>query len=175
LATALAQRGRKVLLVDGDLRCSSMNLGARPGLSTMCAAGATNHPKYQPLPNLPGLHVIPAGIRQTDPTGVLDSTRIIELMTAWRAEYDHIIIDTPPALLFADALVLAAQADAVILVARHGISNTKALLRTRNVLVRSGANILGFVLNAVPGRDCYYENTKGYKHPSRETNLGLAG
>jgi capsular exopolysaccharide synthesis family protein len=173
LATALAQRGRKVLLVDADLRCSSMDLGARPGLSTMCAAGAANHPKYQPLSDLPGLHVIPAGIQQTDPTGVLDSTRMMELMTAWRAEYDHIIIDTPPALLFADALVLAAQGDAVILVARCGMSNTKALLRARNVLARSGANILGFVLNAVRGRDYYYEYSKGCKHLSIKSNLEL--
>jgi polysaccharide biosynthesis transport protein len=164
LATALAQRGRRVLLVDADLRCSSIHsqMGVRPGLSTMCASGAASHPRYQPIANLPGLHVVPAGIRPTDPTGVLDSSRMQELMEAWRAEYDHIIIDTPPVLPFADALVLAARADGVILVVRSGISRAGAVLRAREVLARSGANLLGFVLNAVRERESYYEYPAGY-------------
>jgi Mrp family chromosome partitioning ATPase len=80
-----------------------------------------------------------------------------ELMRAWRVEYDHIIIDTPPVLPFADALVLAARADGVILVARSGVSRARALLRASEVLTRSGANIRGLVLNAVREREYYYE------------------
>ena len=166
LATALAQRGRKVLLVDADLRCSSLDapLHARPGLTTMCAAGADHHPRYEPIVNLPNLHVVPSGIRPTDPTGVLDSPRMQELMNAWQGEYDHIILDTPPVLPFADALVLGAKADGVILVARAGMSRSKALLRARDVLLRSGANLLGFVLNAVKERESYYQYPAGYQH-----------
>jgi succinoglycan biosynthesis transport protein ExoP len=165
LATALALRGRKVLLVDADLRCSSMQsqAGLKPGLSTMCATGAEFHPRYQPIPNLPNLHVVPAGIRPTDPATVLDSPRMQDLMAAWREEYDHIIVDTPPVLPFADALVLAASADGVILVVRSGVTRAKALLRAREVLERSGANILGFVMNAARKRASYYEYPKGYK------------
>lgn len=176
LATALAQRGRKVLLVDADLRCSSIypQLGTRPGLSTMCAAGAANHPRYQPLANLPALHVVPAGIRPGDPTGVLDSVGMQQLMAAWRDEYDHVIIDTPPALPFADALVLGARADGVILVARAGVSRTGALLRARDVLARSGSNLLGFVLNAVRDREYYYEYPDSYKLPEQDANTVLS-
>ena len=79
-----------------------------------------------------------------------------ELMNAWRAEYDHIIIDTPPVLPFADALVLSARADGVILVVRSGMSHAGALLRASELLVRSGAKIQGLVLNAVPEREYYY-------------------
>jgi Mrp family chromosome partitioning ATPase len=86
-----------------------------------------------------------------------------ELMRAWRAEYDHIIIDTPPVLPFADALVLAARADGVILVARSGVSRAKALLRARHVLLRSGANIRGLVMNAVRDREYYYDYPHGEK------------
>jgi capsular exopolysaccharide synthesis family protein len=165
LATALAQRGRNILLVDADMRCSSMHsqLGVRSGLSTMCAARAADHPRYQPIANLPNLHVVPAGMRPTDPMGVLDSARMQELMTAWRKDYDLVVIDTPPILPFADALVVAARADGVILVARSGISRSKALLRARHVLVRSGVHILGVVLNAVREPEYYYAHPEGYQ------------
>src|ERR1700682_4182375 len=168
LAMTLAQRGRNVLLVDADLRCSSIHsqLGVKSGLSTMCAAGEADHRRFQPIDALPNLHVVPAGIRPTDPTGVLDSVPMQELMTAWRKDYDHIIIDTPPILPFADALVLAARADGVILVARSGISRSKALLRARVVLLRSGVHILGVVLNAVRKPEYYYAQPEGYRQLS---------
>ena len=123
----------------------------------MCKPGGPDHPRYQPIPDLPNLNVVPAGGRPADPTELLDSLRMQELMRAWRAEYDHIIIDTPPVLPFADALVLAARADGVILVARSGVSRARALLRASEVLTRSGANIRGLVLNAVREREYYYE------------------
>lgn len=166
LATSLAQRGRKVLLVDADLRCSSFNspVSAGPGLSTMCAAGAAHHPRYQPVVDLPNLHVVPAGIRPTDPTGVLDSDRMQNLISDWRKDYDHIILDTPPVLPFADALLLASRSDGVILVARSGVTKTKALLRARDVLLRSGANLLGFVMNGVRERESYYAYPAAYRH-----------
>jgi Mrp family chromosome partitioning ATPase len=84
-------------------------------------------------------------------------------MAAWKAEYDHIIIDTPPILPFSDALTLATEADGVILVARSGVSRTRALLRSREVLLRSGANVLGFVLNAVRRSESYYDYPSSYR------------
>jgi Mrp family chromosome partitioning ATPase len=84
-----------------------------------------------------------------------------ELMKAWSAEYDHIIIDTPPVLPFADALVLSARADGVILVVRSGMSRAGALLRASDVLIRSGAKIRGLVLNAVREREYYYDYPQG--------------
>jgi non-specific protein-tyrosine kinase len=94
-----------------------------------------------------------------------------ELMTIWRAEYNHIIIDTPPVLPFADALVLAARADGVILVARSGMSRATALLRAREVLARSGSKILGLVLNAVRSREYYYEYPIGGQQFSEKDSL----
>jgi len=86
-----------------------------------------------------------------------------ELLLGWSAEYDHIIVDTPPLLPFADALALSARANGVILVTRSGVSRTKALLRARDILSRSGANILGFVLNAVKRPEYYHDFPSEYK------------
>jgi len=167
LATALAQGGRRVLLVDADLRCSSIDrhlgISKEPGLSNMFTTELTKCPPNQPFAKLPNLHVLPAGFRPAGPTEILASAKMQQLVTAWRKEYDHIIVDTPPMLPFADALVLSARADGVILVTRSGVSRRKALIRAREVLTRSGANVLGFVLNAVRHPEYYYEYPEAYK------------
>jgi polysaccharide biosynthesis transport protein len=165
LAAALAQRGRKVLLVDADLRSASIQeqLGMHPGRNTVFATGATQYSRYQPIKGLPNLHVVPTGFRPTDPYEILDTARVKQLMQAWSAEYDHVIIDTPPVLLFADVLVMAARADGVLFVTRSGKSRTQASLRAREVLTRAGANILGFVLNGAKQREYYYEYPAEYK------------
>jgi succinoglycan biosynthesis transport protein ExoP len=165
LAAALAQRGRKVLLVDADLRSASLQeqLGMHPGRNTVFATGATQYSRYQPIKGLPHLHVVPTGFRPTDPYEILDTARVKQLMEAWSAEYDHVIIDTPPVLLFADVLVMAARADGVLFVTRSGKSRTQASVRAREVLARAGANILGFVLNGAKRREYYYEYPAEYK------------
>jgi polysaccharide biosynthesis transport protein len=165
LAAALAQRGRKVLLVDADLRSASIQeqLGMYPGRNTVFATGATQYSRYQPIKGLPNLHVVPTGFRPTDPYEILDTARVKQLMDAWSLEYDHVIIDTPPVLLFADVLVMAARADGVLFVTRSGKSRTQASLRARDVLTRAGANILGFVLNGAKQREYYYEYPPEYK------------
>jgi polysaccharide biosynthesis transport protein len=165
LAAALAQRGRKVLLVDADLRSASIQeqLGMHPGRNTVFATGATQYSRYQPIKGLPNLHVVPTGFRPTDPYEILDTARVKQLMKAWSMEYDHVIIDTPPVLLFADVLVMAARADGVLFVTRSGKSRTQASLRAREVLTRAGANVLGFVLNGAKQREYYYEYPAEYK------------
>jgi capsular exopolysaccharide synthesis family protein len=167
LATTFARAGKRVLLVDADLRCSSIDrqlgISKEPGLSNMFAEQPAKWPRSQPVAGLPNLHVVPAGFRPAGPVEILGSPMMQRLMAAWRTEYDHIIIDTPPMLPFADALVLAARADGVILVARSGVSRSKALMRAQELLTRSGANVLGFVLNAVRRPEYYYEYPDSYK------------
>jgi capsular exopolysaccharide synthesis family protein len=167
LATVLAQAGRRVLLLDADLRCSSIDrhlgISKEPGLSNMFATEPTECKHNQPIAELPNLHVMPAGFRPAGPTEILSSAKMLQLIADWRKEYDHIIVDTPPILPFADALVLSARADGVILVTRSGVSRRKALSRAMDVLSRSSANVLGFVLNAVQNPEYYYEYPEPYK------------
>jgi polysaccharide biosynthesis transport protein len=167
LAIAFAQGGRRVMLIDADLRCSSIHrhlgISKAPGLTTIFTSQPTEYPRAQPIAELPNLHVVPSGFRLAGPAEILASPKMQQLIAGWRNEYDHIIIDTPPMLPFADALALSARADGVILVTRSGISRRKALLRARDLLWRSGANVLGFVLNAVRRPEYYYEYPDSYK------------
>jgi succinoglycan biosynthesis transport protein ExoP len=189
LARAIAQRRKNVLLVDGDLRCSSPYARhARDQRSSPdFSESATVYQRYQPFADLPNLTVVSAGSRQTGPAEILAptemqgvkapllftkylgpaeilaSTEMQELMAKWRAEYDHVIVDTPPVLPFADALIMSALADGVILVARSEVCRINALLRARYLLARSGANIIGFVLNAAKRRESYYDYPGEYK------------
>jgi len=175
LATALAQRGRKVLLVDADMRCSSISkqFGSGVGLSTILAE-PREYPVYRPFSQLPSLYVIPTGSQPADPMEVFASPRMKECLTTWRKEYDEIIIDTPPVLPFSDALTLSSDADGVILVTRSGTSRTKAILRATQVLLRSGSNVVGFVLNAVRCPEFYYDYPTKYKQQFKADDGGNA-
>jgi Mrp family chromosome partitioning ATPase len=75
-----------------------------------------------------------------------------ELLADWRTRYDHIIFDTPPASMFTDGAVVGAQADAVLLVARCGVTTRHALRHARDILQRAHLSMLGLVLNGVDQR-----------------------
>jgi Mrp family chromosome partitioning ATPase len=97
-----------------------------------------------------------------------------DIMKSWIKNYDHVIIDTPPILSVSDSLALAREADGVVLVVRAGRTPKKALLRSRDLLLRMQARILGVVLNAVDmgvGGSYYnYSNAYGYGYAYGEEN-----
>lgn len=175
LAVVLAARGKKVLLVDADLRRSAIHsqLGVRRnrGLSSLLTRQVSESVIQNPLKELPTLAVLPAGLRPPQPAELLASERMRQLVESWKEEYDHVIIDTAPILPVADTLALAAQADAVVIVSRSGLSRRKAILRVKDILNRSGANILGVILNAVNmDLEYYYAYPSGY-HKSYQSYL----
>ena len=159
-AAVLAQQGSKVLLVDADLRRSSLHrsLGIRkePGLGDVlngqCEAGEA----AVTTENIPHLSVVSSGAAVTYPAEALASDVMVEVLRRWRNEYDYVVIDTPPVAMVTDAVVLAAQADAVVLVAMATETTRQALLRTRDRLQRANARIAGVVVNGVDSR---YENS----------------
>ena len=169
-ATVLAQKGAKVLLVDADMRRPSLarRLGvtSTDGLGTVLVHQAGPEMALQPIEELPNLYFLPAGPVPTAPGDALSSKWMREIMKDWSSRYDHVIIDTPPILSVSDSLALAREADGVVLVVRAGRTPKKALLRSRDLLVRMQARILGVVLNAVDmgvGGSYYnYSNSYGY-------------
>jgi exopolysaccharide transport family protein len=169
-AVTLAQRGSRVLLLDGDLRRPGIQkrfaIPSTTGLSELLSG--TDVPQLlQPVPELPTLFVMTAGTPPPHPAELLSSTRMLELLRRWRGEFDHIVIDTPPVLSVTDSVVLSVLADSVLLVIRSGQTTKAALKRTTDVLAQVQAKILGVVLNAVnlnsPGHYYYYGYGSKYR------------
>jgi Mrp family chromosome partitioning ATPase len=88
-----------------------------------------------------------------------------EMMRQWAEQYDRVIIDTAPILAVSDSLAPAARADAVLLVVRAGVTRKKALMRTRELLRRVNAHLLGAVVNDIDMRkDSYYDYSGPYSY-----------
>jgi len=160
-AIVLAQRGARVLMVDADLRRPSIHkafgVPQRPGLSEYLTGNISECPTT-PWAQLPNLHVLPSGGSPPHPAELLGSAMMNNVLTEWRKQFDHIVIDTPPALSVTDAVLLSVQADSVILVIRSGQTTKQALRRARQLLAYVNAKIIGVVVNAMDlnASDYYY-------------------
>jgi capsular exopolysaccharide synthesis family protein len=154
LGISFAQRGESVLLIDADLRRSTMHAQfglshSRYGTSTVLTQGMNDRTILTPLESLPNLKLMPAGPHPPNPAELLSSKRMAEVLASFSLEYDRIIIDTPPILSVSDSLPLANLADAVVLVVRSGVARRKAVLRVRDLLQRANSNLVGIVFNCV--------------------------
>jgi len=160
-AIVLAQRGARVLLVDADLRRPSIHkafaVPQRPGLSEYLTGNISECP-ITPWAQLPNLYVLPSGGSPPHPAELLGSALMNNLLAEWRKQFDHIVIDTPPALSVTDAVLLSVQADSVILVIRSGQTTKQALRRARQLLAYVNSKIIGVVVNAMDlnASDYYY-------------------
>ncbi len=161
LATAYAQVNQKVLLIDADLRSPSMHYllelngngknskDAKPGLTHYLSSSELVNSEVIQNCKIQGLDVITSGPIPPDPVELLSGPRMIELIESNANIYDHIIIDGPPVLGLADALVLANLAEATIITVQAGRTKKSALLDSLKRLERANANMLGTVLTRV--------------------------
>jgi len=171
LATSLAKSGKKVLLIDGDLRKPDIGhmlnvLNNTSGLQNVLL-GEDPNGVVCVLPSS-GLHVLAANPRYTgDAYELLTSSTAFEQMERLGREYDHLIVDSPPALAFPDALVWAKLTDAVILVSFAGQTTAPDLKEAKERFARIRARILGAVVSNVPVDQGLYR--QGYTYRSRST------
>jgi len=179
-AVVLAQKGVRVLLVDADLRRPSIHktlgMGPRSGLSNVLTGSATLEQAITTTAILPNLYVLPAGTPPPNPAELLASSNMKDVLSQLREQYDHIVIDTPPSLSVTDAVVLSQRADAVVLVIRSGQTTKQALRRSRDILVRVNAKVVGVLLNAVdltsPDYYYYYEYQGKYSRYYQDGESG---
>jgi capsular exopolysaccharide synthesis family protein len=165
-AAALAQQDQRVLLVEADMRRSNLdsklNMNSQGGLSSL-VGGRPSSVVPVKFPSLPTLSVLPAGPRPSNPAELLGSPQMAERIKEWRANYDFIILDTPPVLSVTDAVVLSAHCDAVILVVRSGVTTKQSLIRVRDIFMRSRKRIVGVVMNAFDLKSVNHYLYLGYK------------
>jgi len=163
LAIAAVLSGRRVVLVDSDLRRPALHrllgLNGSRGLTDLLAGEAKMPEVFQGFQDT-GLRVISSGTRAPNPTDLLDSARMRDLIKELRKQADLIIFDSPPLLSSADSLVLASLSDAVLMVCVPGTSHRRALRRAQMLLGHIGRSVSGVVLNKVerkPGYGYYYD------------------
>jgi capsular exopolysaccharide synthesis family protein len=151
-AIAFALNKHRVLLIDGDMRRPSIHkklgINNESGLSEVLS-GAAPSTHIVPSKDVPGLDILTVGRRPDNPTELLHSIRMIELLEHWCVLYDQVIIDCPPLLGMADSVVLASMAHAVILVVRSGKTHRNSLRRSRDLLEKVSAPLIGVLVNAV--------------------------
>lgn len=161
IAVAYAQAGKKVLLIDGDLRKPTVHYTFEIknvfGLSNLITDQIGIEKAVQNT-QVENLSILASGPIPPNPSELLGSKRFKELIESFEQYFDMIIIDTPPVLAVTDAVIMSTVADGTILVTNVETNNKQHLIKAKEVLQKSDANILGIVLNNVEksSKDDYY-------------------
>ncbi|KFI96140.1 polysaccharide biosynthesis tyrosine autokinase [Bifidobacterium stellenboschense] len=162
LAAALAEKGEKVLLIDTDLRrpsvAKALNINGKVGLSHLLAGQVGSKDAIQQYWK-PNFHVLPAGDQTTNPSILINSHAMQELLKQVASTYDHVIIDTTPMRVANDAAVFAKEGARLILVASQGVTVKKQLRDTMQEFEMIGVAPVGTVFNndhVKRGKNSYY-------------------
>jgi len=150
----LAALGRRVLLIDADLRRGRLpgvfGLSSGPGLSTLLQSSSVSTVEldtYIQKTSIPSLSVLSGGPSPASCANLLHSPEFVELLRRLKAKYDIVLIDTPPLLQVADARIIGRLSDGLILVVRAGRTSRDAAFAARERLHTDRTRILGLVLN----------------------------
>ncbi len=152
LAIAIAQSGKKVLLIDADLRRPTMHtlfgLPQDIGLTDVLL-GEVEWPAAVRTTRLENLSVLTAGLCPSNPAELLSSSRLPDLLRDVRLTYDVIIIDTPPILAVSDPAIISPHIDGLLLVVRMGKNKRASAQRAREMIDAHGIRLYGVIVNDV--------------------------
>ncbi|MCL4498882.1 MAG: polysaccharide biosynthesis tyrosine autokinase [Chloroflexi bacterium] len=188
LGVVLAQTGKKVILIDADLRRPSMHrffgLTNSFGLTNMLLATEPDGAKLLQSTNVEGLSLLSSGPLPPNPSELLGSPRMSKALESLKGQADILVIDSPPVLSVTDPAVLATHADGVVLVVDTGRTRAEMLQRTVGLLARARANVMGAVLNKLVASGSgyyhhyyyyYYGQTGQRQHGQRRPGLVQQG
>jgi succinoglycan biosynthesis transport protein ExoP len=152
LARVLAHEGHRTLIIDSDLRLprAADYLGAvsEVGLADVLVARLDVEAAIQPTAD--GLDLLAAGTIPPNPSELIGSKHMAELLSSLRRSYEYIVIDTPALLPVTDGSLVASLSDGVVVVAAHGKTRHNQLVTALQSLSTAGSRVLGVVLNRVP-------------------------
>jgi succinoglycan biosynthesis transport protein ExoP len=162
LAVVMAQAGARVVIVDSDLRRPVIhkifNLPNTEGLTSVLLQDRPLADGYLQSTEVENLQVLTTGPLPPNPSELLSSQKMTDLIENLKEEADVVLLDSPPSLPVTDAAVLSSKTDGTLLVTDAGTTRRGAARRAKEDLTRVGANILGVVLNkfSVRGASSYY-------------------
>ena len=159
IACSMARRGKKVLLIDGDLRKSVLLVryaicGTDKGLAHYLSGQAEMDDVIYPT-NLPGLSLLPVGETVKTPLPLLTSADFEQLMNSLGQSYDLILVDTPPIGAVVDAAEIAKRCDGSLLVLEHNRQSKRELRYMRRMMEQTRTPVIGCVINKVTVRKLY--------------------
>lgn len=152
LARHLCQDGKRVLVVDADMRKSRMaskytDLSGIKGLSEVLSEMATLDEALYHVENVPGMDVIFSGDYPPNPCVLLGNHRFNDLIAQFREQYDYVLIDNAPLVPVVDAILCAKASDGVVLIVNRGKVRQKVLRTVTGQIEQSGAELIGVILN----------------------------
>lgn len=166
LAYVCAQGGYNVLLIDADLRRPSMHrnfdVSHTHGLSNYLTTNIRLEDVVMKTP-VENLYFMPSGLLPADSAGILNSQRMVDLITDVKSRFDLVLIDSPPILGVSDASVLANEADMTMIVVQHRKLPRHMLMRVKQSVENVGGKVLGVILNNVDlNSDAQYQYYTSY-------------
>ena len=163
LGVVLAQAGKRVVVIDGDLRKGYLHTyfgaSSRQGLSDYLAGDRDVAQKLVRHTSIPGLDFVPRGEAPPNPSELLLQPRLQALLDKLDRNYDYVLIDSPPVLAVTDAAIIGNAAGTTLLVARFGVNTVREMDLCRRRLARDGVVVRGCIFNALERRA---GNTYGY-------------
>ena len=152
LAVVFAQAGRRVLLVDADMRKATVHktfgLSNEVGLSNLVSGQQSASSVIQPS-GVDNLSVMTAGPTPPNPAELLNSHRMNVVIEELYQMFDLIVFDLPPVMTVADGLIMASKTDGTVVVIREGVTRKDSIIEAKNRLIQAKARILGVIYNGV--------------------------
>ena len=182
LAVTFAEAGKKVLLIDADMRkgrqhtifgvnndCGLSNLLS--GVDRSGRAETIDISKYVQATEVQNLFVISKGDTPPNPSELLASDTTLGMLTELESIFDLIILDGPPSLIVTDALIISRLVDSTIIVVEYNNTKKDNLAKIKRDIENVGGKIAGVVINKIPKQGNKYESTYYYSSETRMTNI----
>lgn len=172
IATALAQNGKRVLIIDGDLRLSqqetffNLKKSGRGLVDIIRKEKSPEEVIVRPLEEFPTLHLLPPGVLPPMPSAIFTSDLYNSLLEYLRNRYDYIFIDTPPLIFASELMSIAKRANAMVVVVRAGVTVKGTFAELMDNLKLARINVIGYVFNGVLERQAsgYYTSGRYYAY-----------